>query len=57
MVNNFSRTDIKKSRAIVIRCSDQTFIQILDLIRSLPDCYLVYSKSSNLKLIVKEEGF
>ena len=45
------------TRAIILRCSDLTFYRILDLIRTLPDCYLVYSKSSNLKLIIKEEGW
>ena len=44
-----------ETRAIIIRCSDQTYFRILDLVRSLPECYLVFSKSSNLKLVIKEE--
>jgi hypothetical protein len=45
------------SRAIIFRCSDESYLRILDLIRNSPDCFLVFSKSSNLKLVVQEEGW
>ncbi len=54
-VNN-SRSGIK-SRAIILRCSDETYLEIMQLVRTLPDCYLVFSKTSNLKLMIKEEGW
>ena len=56
MDGNNSRSGIK-SRAIIIRCSDETYLEIMQFVRTLPDCYLVFSKSSNLKLMIKEEGW
>ena len=47
----------RKSRAIVLRCSDQTYNDLMQLIKTLPECYIVFSKSSNLKLVVNEEGW
>lgn len=56
MDGNNSRSGIK-SRAIILRCSDETYLEIMQLVRTLPDCYLVYSKTSNLKLIISEGGW
>ncbi len=44
-----------ETKAIIIRCSDVTYLRLLDLFRTIPECYLVYSKSSSKKLIVVEE--
>ena len=56
MDGNNSRSGIK-SRAVVVRCSDETYLELMQLIRSLPDCYIVFSKTSNLKLLIREEGW
>lgn len=56
MDGNNLRSGIK-SRAIILRCSDETYLEIMQLVRTLPDCYLVFSKTSNLKLMIKEEGW
>ncbi len=56
MQQNNSTTPLK-TRAIVIRCSDQAFYDLLNVIRSAPETFLVYSKTSQLKLIIKEEAF
>jgi hypothetical protein len=55
--NMTAKEDRWKSRAIILRCSDETYDMLVAWIDNLPDCYLVFSKSSNLKLMVKEEGF
>jgi hypothetical protein len=47
----------KRNRAIIIRCSDKAYMRLMDLIKSDSEVYLIYSKSSGLKLIVTEEGF
>lgn len=47
----------KKSRAVVLRCSDAAFCELMSLIRTVPDCYIVFSKSSNMKLVVSEVPF
>ena len=47
----------EKGRNGVLRCDDKTFLSFLELMRGLPGCYVVYSKSSNNKLVVKEESF
>lgn len=44
-----------ETRAVILRCSDVTFMRLLDLLRGLPECYLVYSKSSSKKLKLVEE--
>lgn len=46
-----------RSRAIVLRCSDASWDDLLRYIRNRGDCYLVYTKTSCLKLIVSEGGF
>jgi len=56
MSNNVS-SDKGLSRAIVLRCSDKAFINLLELIKGYPECYLVFSKSSPLRLVVREEGW
>jgi hypothetical protein len=55
-LNQESRKVPMKTRGIVLKCSDETYLDIQRIIRDLPDCYMVFSKSSNLKLIIKEEG-
>lgn len=57
MHSNNLRNEGVRSRAIVLRCSDRTFLELLQLIRTLPNCYLVFSKSSDLRLIVEEREF
>ncbi len=46
-----------KSRAIVMRCPDASYDEILRYLRDRGDCYIVYTKSSNMKLVVEERGF
>jgi hypothetical protein len=57
MDGNLIRNEPTKNRAIIFRCSDETFLSLLQMIRGLPNCYLIYSKSSSLKLILTEEAF
>jgi len=56
-MDNNVRNDKIKSRAIIIRCSETTYHELLDYIRTSPDCFLIFSKTSNLKLMIKEEGW
>ncbi len=56
MANNV-RTDKPQSRAIILRCSDESFMNILELLKGYADCYLVFTKSSPFKLVVSEEGW
>jgi hypothetical protein len=49
------RTGEWDNRAFVIKASDRTYYRILDMIRTLPECYLVFAKSSYHRLIVIEE--
>ena len=56
-MDNNLRNDRIKSRAIIIRCSDTVYMDLMDYIRTSPDCFLVFSKTSNLKLFIKEEGW
>ena len=46
-----------KSRAIVLKCSDSTYLSLLELIKGYPSCFFVYSKSSPLKLLISEAGW
>lgn len=46
-----------KSRAIIIRCSDRTYSDLMSLIRTLPDVHIVYTKTSHMKLIIEEAPF
>ncbi len=46
-----------KTRAIVIRATDQSFMDLLTFIKSYPDCVFVFSKSSDNKIVLKEEAF
>lgn len=57
MDGNNLRKPPMRARAIVLKCSDETYMDIQRILRDLPDCYVVYSKSSNLKLVIKEEGW
>jgi len=57
MEDKLRSEDKWSSRAIIARCSDQTYYRLLDFIRTSPDCYLVFSKSSNLKLMIVERGW
>ena len=54
--NTLTRVPMR-SRAIVLKCSDETYLDIQRMLRDMPDCYVVFSKSSNLKLMIKEEGW
>jgi len=54
---NFESKPRKKNRAVIIRCDDEAFMDLLVFIRSDPKWYVIYSKSSGLKLVVKEEAF
>lgn len=56
-VDNVEPRERWKSRAIVFRSSDDVYNKIVSSIELMPDCYLVFSKSSNLKLVIKEEGW
>jgi len=57
MDGNKEQRDKWRSRAIVIKCSDAAYNELLQQLRMMPDCCLVYSKTSSLKLVVKEEGW
>jgi len=57
MDGNYLNKPRKRNRAIIIRCDDPSYIELLDLIRNDSRWYLVYSKSSGLKLVVKEEAY
>jgi len=46
-----------QSRAIVLRCSDEAYAEILRYIRDRSDTYIVYTKTSCLKLTVSEAGW
>jgi hypothetical protein len=54
--NTLTRVPMR-SRAIVIKCSDETYLDIQKMLRDMPDCYVVFSKSSNLKLMIRKEGW
>jgi len=47
----------KRNRAIIIGCDDSAYFGLLTFIHGNPEHYLIYSKSSTLKLVVNEEGF
>jgi len=57
MDGNFESKLRKRNRALIIRCDDPSFIELLDLVRNDTRWYLVFSKSSSQKLIVTEEAF
>ncbi len=46
-----------KNRALIIRCDDPSWMELIDLIRNDTRWYLIYSKSSSLKLVVSEEAY
>ncbi len=56
-MENIVRIDKVKSRAIIVRCSDSAFMSLLELIKGYPDCFLVFTKTSPLRLVVVEEGW
>jgi hypothetical protein len=56
MERNFGSI-VRKNRALIIRCDDDAYLQLLQFIKGDSRWYLIYSKSSNLKLTVKEEGY
>jgi hypothetical protein len=57
MDGNFENNKRKRNRALIIRCNDPAWMELLDLIRQDSRWLLIYSKSSGLKLVVREEGF
>lgn len=46
-----------KTRAVIIRSSDEAWTDLIKSLETKPDCYLVFSKTSSLKLVIKEEGW
>lgn len=52
-----ARSERRKSRAIVLRCTDEEFLNLIQLIRSQQDIYIVFTKSSINRLAVIEEAF
>lgn len=46
-----------KSRVVVFRCSDLVFEDILEYIRLTGKCFIVYTKTSSKKIMVKEEDW
>lgn len=46
-----------KSRAIILRCTDRTYSDLMSLIRTLPDVHIVYTRTSRMKLIIEEAPF
>jgi len=44
-----------KSRGFILKCSDKTFLSLLQFLQGYPDCIIVYSKTSEKKLMLKEE--
>jgi len=50
-------TNHLKTRAIIIRCSDRSFMEILSFIKAEPETFTVFTRTSNLKLVVSEEAF
>ena len=56
-MENEARSEVKerfKTRAIVMKCSDSTYLSLLELIKGHPNCYIVFTKTSPLKLLVSE---
>ncbi len=50
-------SDRIRSRGLFFRGSHKGHREIMQLVRTLPDYYLIFSKSSNLKLIIREGGW
>jgi len=42
---------------VIFRCEDDTYDRILALIQQSANCQVVFTKSSDLKIIIKEVGF
>jgi hypothetical protein len=57
MDSNNIRSEKPRSHCIVFRCSDATYSELMQLVRHLPDVYIVYTKTSRLKIVVSEEGW
>ena len=47
----------KKTRAFVVKCTDGTYLDLVDVILKIPDCQLIYNRSSSKRLMVLEEDF
>jgi hypothetical protein len=45
-----------KTHAVILRCSDRTFLSLLNLMRGTHDLALIYTRSSDQKLIITEEA-
>ena len=54
--NNIDEKKVK-SRAIIIRCTDRTYSDLMSLIRTLPDVHIVYTRTSHMKLVIEEVPF
>jgi len=46
-----------KSRGLVLRCDDDTWDKITSWVNGMPGVYLVFSKTSNLKIYLEERGW
>ena len=55
--NNGRKPEVKRNHALVFRCSDEAYERLVQRMKDEGDVYLIYSKSSFLKLFVREEGF
>ena len=46
-----------KARAFVIKCKDGDYLDLVDHILRIPDCELIYHRSSRKRLQVLEEDY
>jgi hypothetical protein len=46
-----------RTRAIVFRCPEGAYDAILNYLRERGDVYIVFSRTSFLRLVIKEEGW
>jgi hypothetical protein len=45
-----------ETRALILKATDRSFARVIDITRTLPDCCLVFAKSSSQKLYIVEEA-
>jgi hypothetical protein len=55
-VNNLNNPGWR-SHAAVVRCDDEVWMRILHWLNNTPNLMLVYSKSSDFKLVVAQEDW
>lgn len=56
-MENKDKKEMWKTRALVLRCSDDSFLDLLKLLKGYPDLALVYTKTSDQRLVINEEAF